>query len=158
RTLMGIGLATFVDPSAAGWEGAEVRVEASGRVTATTGSHSHGQGHETTFAQILSHRLGIPFEQIRIRQGGTAVGPPGQGTFAARSTVLGGTALVQAADTVIAKARRIAAGLLEANPDDVQLEAGRFRVAGEAGRAMSWSEIAAAAYGRGKLPPGETLG
>ncbi|HEY7060551.1 MAG TPA: xanthine dehydrogenase family protein molybdopterin-binding subunit [Chloroflexota bacterium] len=158
RTLMGLGLATFVDPSAAGWESAEVRVEPSGRVTAVTGSTDHGQGHETTWAQILADRLGVPFDHARIRQGDTAVGPPGEGTFAARSTVLGGTSLVQAADAVIDKARRLAAGLLEAAPGDVRLEAGQFRVAGQPERAVGWAQVAAVAYGRGRLPPGETLG
>lgn len=158
RTLLGLGLATFVDPSASGWESGSVRVEPSGRVTATTGSCAHGQGHETTFGQVLSHYLGVPFGEIRIHHGDTAVGPPGVGTFAARSTVLGSTALLQAADTVIAKARRLAAGLLEASADDVRLEDGRFRVAGLAERSVGWPEVAAVAYGRGKLPPGETLG
>ncbi len=157
RTLLGIGLATFVEPSAAGWESGFVRVEPSGRVTAATGSCTHGQGHETTFAQLLADRLGIPFEQIVVRHGDTAVCPPGVGTFGSRSTVLGGTALVQAADQVVAKAKRIAAGLLEANPEDIRLEGGQFRVAG-AERAVSWAQVAAAAYGRGRLPPGETLG
>ncbi len=155
--LLGIGLACFVDPSAAGWEGAHVRVEPSGRITAATGSSAHGQGHETTFAQILSHHLGVPFDRIVIRHGDTAVGPPGVGTFAARSTVLGSSALLQAADSVVAKARRIAAGLLEADPDDVRLQAGQFRVSG-ADRAVGWPEVAVAAYGRGRLPPGEMLG
>jgi carbon-monoxide dehydrogenase large subunit len=158
RTLMGIGIATFVDPSAAGWESAEVRIEPSGRVTAVTGSTDHGQGHETTFTQVLSDRLGVPFDQIRVRQGDTGVGPPGEGTFAARSTVLGGSALVQAADAVLAKARRLAAGLLEADAGDVRLEAGQFRVAGLPERAVRWPQVAAAAYGRGRLAAGETLG
>jgi carbon-monoxide dehydrogenase large subunit len=158
RTLMGIGLATFVDPSAAGWESAEVRVEPSGRVTAITGSTDHGQGHETTWAQILSDRLGIPFEHIRVRQGDTGVGPAGEGTFAARSTVLGGSSLVQAAEAVLSKARRLAAGLLEADAGDVRLQAGRFRVAGQPERAVGWPQVAAAAYGRGRLAPDETLG
>ncbi len=157
RTLLGIGLATFVEPSAAGWESGFVRVEPSGRVTAATGSSAHGQGHETSFAQLLADRLGIPFDQIVVRHGDTAVCPPGVGTFGSRSTVLGGTALVQAADQVVAKAKRIAAGLLEANPEDIRLEGGQFRVAGSE-RAVSWAQVAAAAYGRGRLPPGETLG
>jgi carbon-monoxide dehydrogenase large subunit len=72
--------------------------------------------------------------------------------------VLGGTALVHAADTVIAKAKRIAAAQLEANPDDIQLQAGRFQVAGIADKSVTWAQVAAAAYGRGRLPPGETLG
>ncbi|HZR99737.1 MAG TPA: xanthine dehydrogenase family protein molybdopterin-binding subunit, partial [Chloroflexota bacterium] len=96
RTLMGIGLATFVEPSASGWESGYVRIEPSGRVTAATGSVAHGQGHETSFAQLLSHHLGVPFDQIVIRHGDTAVCPPGVGTFGSRSTVLGGTALLQA--------------------------------------------------------------
>jgi len=158
RTLLGIGLATFVEPSAAGWESGQIRIEPSGRVTAATGSSAHGQGHETSFAQILSHRLGIPFEHIVIRHSDTAVIPPGVGTFGSRSTVLGGTALVQAADSVIDKARRIAAHLLEASPDDVRLEQGSFRIAGVADRAVGWAQVAAAAYGRGPLPPGESMG
>jgi aerobic carbon-monoxide dehydrogenase large subunit len=158
RTLLGIGLATFVEPSASGWESGYVRVESSGRVTAFTGSVAHGQGHETSFAQLLSHYLGVPFEQIVIRHGDTAVCPPGVGTFGSRSTVLGGTALLHASDTVIDKARRIAASLLEAHADDVQLTEGRFRIAGTADRSVGWAEVAAVAYGKGKLPPGETLG
>jgi aerobic carbon-monoxide dehydrogenase large subunit len=158
RTLWGIGLATFTEPSAAGWESGQLRIEASGRVTAATGSSAHGQGHETSFAQLLSHRLGVPFDQIVIRHGDTNVAPPGIGTFGSRSTVLGGTALIQAADQVIAKAKRIAAGLMEASPDDVELQAGTFRVAGVGEKAVTWAQVAAVAYGRGRLPPGETLG
>src|SRR5581483_6684450 len=158
RTLMGIGIASFVEPSAGGWESGLVRVEASGRVTVATGSSAHGQGHETSFAQIAADRLGVPFEHVVIRHGDTAICPPGVGTFGSRSTVLGGTALVQAADAVIAKARRLAAGLLEASPDDVHLENGQFRIAGAPDRAVGWAQVAAVAYGRGKLPPGETLG
>jgi carbon-monoxide dehydrogenase large subunit len=135
-----------------------VRIEPSGRATVATGSAAHGQGHATIFAQIAADRLGIPFERIRVRQNDTATTPPGVGTFGSRSTVLGGTALVQASDDVVAKACRIAAGLLEANPDDVRLEAGQFRIAGVADRAVGWAQVAAVAYGRGKLPPGDTLG
>lgn len=158
RTLLGIGVATFVDPCSAGWESAQVRVEPSGRVTAYTGSTGHGQGQETIFAQILSDRLGIPFEQIVVRQGDTALGPPGEGTFAARSTVLGGSALVQAADIVVERARHLAAGLLEAHFDDVRLTAGRFHTVGDADRAVDWRAVAAAAYGRARLPAGAALG
>jgi len=159
RTLMGVGLASFTEPSAGGWESTQVRIDPSGSVTVATGSSAHGQGHETTFAQIAADRLGVPFEAVVVRHGDTATTPPGVGTFGSRSTVLGGTALVQAADVVIDKAKRIAASLLEANPDDIQLESGRFRVAGAADKAVGWGQIAAAAYGRaGKLPPGESLG
>ncbi len=158
RTLLGIGIASFVEPSGSGWESALVRIEPSGRVTAATGSSAHGQGHETSFAQILSDRLGIPFDQIVIRHGDTAVSPPGVGTFGSRSTVVGGTALINAADLIVAKAKRIAASLLEANPDDVRLEAGRFRIAGVADKSVTWAQVAAVAYGRGRLPPGETMG
>jgi carbon-monoxide dehydrogenase large subunit len=159
RTLLGIGLATFTEPSAAGWESGQVRIEASGRVTAATGSSAHGQGHQTSFAQILSHKLGIPFEQIVVRQNDTAVIPPGVGTFGSRSTVLGGTALLNASDGVIDKAKRIAAHLLEASPEDVQLQEGQFSIAGVGDRAIGWAQVAAAAYGRsGPLPPGETIG
>jgi carbon-monoxide dehydrogenase large subunit len=159
RTLLGVGLASFVEPSAGGWESTHVRIDPSGSVTIATGSSAHGQGHETTFAQIAADRLGIPFEQIVVRHGDTAMTPPGVGTFGSRSTVLGGTALVLAADEVVAKAKRIAAGLLEANAADVRLEGGRFVVAGAPEKAVTWGQVAACAYGRaGRLPPGESLG
>ncbi|MBX5491416.1 MAG: molybdopterin-dependent oxidoreductase [Chloroflexi bacterium] len=158
RTLLGIGLASFVEPSAGGWESGAVRVEPSGDVTVATGSSAHGQGHETSFAQIVADRLGVPFERVIVRRSDTAVTPPGVGTFGSRSTVLGGSALVQAADQVLEKARRIAAGLLEASPDDIRLEQGRFQVAGAPERHVTWAQVAAAAYGRGRLPPGETPG
>jgi carbon-monoxide dehydrogenase large subunit len=159
RTLLGVGLASFVEPSAGGWESTHVRIDPSGSVTIATGSSAHGQGHETTFAQIAADRLGIPFEQIVVRHGDTAMTPPGVGTFGSRSTVLGGTALVLAADEVVAKAKRIAAGLLEANAADVRLESGRFVVAGAPEKAVTWGQVAACAYGRaGRLPPGESLG
>jgi len=158
RTLLGVGLATFVESSASGWESGHVRVEASGRVTATTGSSAHGQGHETAFAQILSDRLGVPFERIAIRHSDTSITPPGIGTFGSRSAVVGGTALLQAADQVVAKAKRIAAGLLEASPDDVQVADGRFQIAGAPDKVVAWAQVAAVTYGRGRLPPDETLG
>jgi len=158
RTLLGIGLASFVEPSAGGWESGFVRVEPSGHVTVATGSSAHGQGHETSFAQIVADRLGVPFEQVLVRRSDTAVTPPGVGTFGSRSTVLGGSALVQAADQVLEKARRIAAGLLEASPDDVVLAHGRFQVAGAPERYVTWAQVAAAAYGRGRLPPGLPMG
>lgn len=158
RTLLGIGLASFVEPSAGGWESGFVRVEPSGHVTVATGSSAHGQGHETTFAQIVADRLGVPFEQVLVRRSDTAVTPPGVGTFGSRSTVLGGSALVQAADAVLEQARRIAAALLEASPQDIGLERGRFQVAGAPDRYVTWAQVAAAAYGRGRLPAGVPMG
>jgi carbon-monoxide dehydrogenase large subunit len=158
RTLLGVGLASFVDSSAVGWESGHVRVEPSGRVIATTGASAHGQGHETTFAQILADRLGVDFDRIVIRHGDTTVTPPSVGTFGSRSLVLAGGALVEAADEVLAKARRIVAGVLEAAPADVHLADGRFRVSGTPDRTVTWAQVAAAAYGRGRLPPGERLG
>jgi carbon-monoxide dehydrogenase large subunit len=158
RTLLGVGLASFVDSSAVGWESGHVRVEPSGHVIATTGASAHGQGHETTFAQVLADRLGVDFDRIVIRHGDTTVTPPSVGTFGSRSLVLAGGALIEAADEVLAKARRIAAGLLEAAPADLHLAGGRFRVAGTPDRTVTWAQVAAAAYGRGKLPPGERLG
>jgi carbon-monoxide dehydrogenase large subunit len=158
RTLLGIGLASFVEPSAGGWESGFVRVEPSGHVTVATGSSAHGQGHETSFAQIVADRLGVPFEQVLVRRSDTAATPPGVGTFGSRSTVLGGSALVQAADAVLEQARRIAAALLEASPQDVVLEHGRFQVAGAPDRYVTWAQVAAAAYGRGRLPAGVPMG
>jgi carbon-monoxide dehydrogenase large subunit len=153
--LYGVGVATYVEPSAAGWESGAVRVERSGRVTVTTGSCASGQGHETTFAQIVADRIGVRPDEIRVRAGITDGAPQGIGTSGSRSTVLGGSALVRASERVVDKGRQVAAALLEANVDDVVFDRARgFHVVGAPHRALGWAEIAGAAYGRGGLPGG----
>lgn len=157
--LMGIGLSTFIEPSGgANWESGQVRIEPSGQVVACTGSSPHGQGHETAFAQVVADRLGVRMEEVVVRHGDTAVSPPGVGTFGSRSAILGGSALYEASGRVVEKARRIAAYLLEAAPDDVELVGGRFRVVGAPDRSVGWAEVASAAYGGERLLPGEELG
>src|SRR5207237_304402 len=151
--LAGVGVACYVEPTAAGYESGHVHVEASGRVTAFSGSHPQGQGHQTTFAQIVSDTLGVPFDDVAVRQGDTAAGPPGTGTGGSKSTALGGTALFQASERVLDKARRIAAHLLEAAPDDLVRADGGFSVAGAPSRRIEWAKVAQTAYG-GSLPPG----
>jgi carbon-monoxide dehydrogenase large subunit len=155
--LVGIGLAVYVEPSALGWESGLVRVEADGRVTAVTGSSAHGQGHETTFAQVLADRLGVDPEAITVRHGDTAQIPTGVGTFGSRSVALGGGALAHAAEAVVAKARRLAGQLLEAHADDVRLSPGGFGVAGVPDRFVGWTEVARLAW-TGPLPSGEERG
>jgi carbon-monoxide dehydrogenase large subunit len=150
---VGVGIATYIEPTAAGWESGHVRVEPSGSVVAHSGSSPQGQGHATSFAQIVAERLGVPFEQVTIRQGDTAAGPPGIGTFGSRSTTLGGSALHQASGRVLEKAREIAAHLLEVAPADVVPSPAGFAVAGAPGREVAWSRVAQAAYGGG-LPTG----
>ena len=141
---MGIGLACFIDkagtgPSAnlamrgglhGGWESAIVRVHSDGKVTVLAGSHSHGQGHDITFAQIAADRLGLDIDDIRLVEGDTDRIPFGNGTWGARSTSVAGTAIFRAADRVIAKARQIAAEALECGTDDIVHDRGRFCVRG----------------------------
>jgi aerobic carbon-monoxide dehydrogenase large subunit len=162
--LMGIGLACFIDkagtgPSAnlakrgglhGGWESAIVRVHSDGKVTVFAGSHSHGQGHDITFAQIAADRLGIDIDDIRVVEGDTDRIPFGNGTWGARSTSVAGTAVLRASDRIVAKARQIAAEALECAIDDIVHENGRFRVRGT-DRAISFAEIADAAYHGAKL-------
>ena len=112
------------------FEAGEVRVHPTGTVTVFTGSHSHGQGHETTFAQIVAAKLGIPVENIEIVHGDTGRVPFGMGTYGSRSLSVGGTAIVKAVDKVIAKGKKIAAHLLEAADTDIEFENGVFKVAG----------------------------
>ncbi len=152
--LLGIGVASYVEPTGGGWESGRVRVEPDGRVVAITGSVGQGQDHETTFAQIVADRLGVRFGDVQVRQGDTADGLPGVGTFGSRSTALGGGALAVVADEVYERARRIAAHLLEAAPADVVARDGRFSVVGVSSgdRSIAWSDVAAAATG-GDLPP-----
>jgi len=157
--LRGIGIATYIEacglaPSAvvgslgarAGlFESAAVRVHPTGSVSVLTGSHSHGQGHETTFAQLVSDGLGIPIESIEIVHGDTAKIPYGMGTYGSRSIAVGGTAIVKAMDKVIAKGRKIAAHLLEASEADVEFKDGAFTVAGT-DRSKTLGEVALTAY------------
>jgi carbon-monoxide dehydrogenase large subunit len=157
--LMGIGLATFIEPSAgAGFESGVVRIEQTGKVTAVTGSSAHGQGHETTFAQVLSDRLGVPMSDIVVLHGDTLGVPQAVGTFGSRSTALGGSALVMAAERVVDKARRMAAHLLEASPADIAVHDGRFSIAGATDRSVGWPDLAAAAYSSLDLPDGDEPG
>src|SRR5262245_8354656 len=152
--IVGIGVAKYVEPSALGWESGQVRVEATGAVLAVTGSSAHGQGHETTFAQIVADELGVHPDVVTVRHGDTHGAPQGIGTFGSRSTALGGSALALAARDVRDKARRMAAGLLEAAAQDVVPVEGGFGVVGAPGRQVTWARVAEHAYRGQGLPQG----
>jgi carbon-monoxide dehydrogenase large subunit len=127
------------------YEVGEVRVNPTGGVTVFTGSHSHGQGHETTFSQVVASRLGIPLDSVEIVHGDTGRIPFGMGTYGSRSLAVGGTAIVKALDKVLAKGKKIAAHLLEAAEADIEFKDGKFTVAGT-DRSKSFGEVALAAY------------
>jgi aerobic carbon-monoxide dehydrogenase large subunit len=135
------------------WESAEVRVNAVGTIEVLTGSHSHGQGHETTFAQLVAGRLGVPMESISIVHGDTDKVQMGMGTYGSRSGAVGMSAIVKALDKVEAKARKIAAHLLEADESDIVIENGELKVAGT-DKALPWFQMALAAYTAHNLPAG----
>ena len=157
--LMGIGVATYVESTnVLGWESGVVRVERSGKVTAITGSSPHGQGHETTFAQIIADHLGVPFEDVVVRHGDTLGAPQSIGTFGSRSAGLGGSSLAQASGEVREKGRRLAARLLEASPEDLQLVRGGFQVKGVPEKTIGWDRIGEFAHRGMGLPPQETPG
>ena len=157
--LRGLGYAAYIEAcgiapsSVAGalgaraglFEAGEVRVHPTGTVTVFTGAHSHGQGHETTFAQVVADRLGIPLEDVDIQHGDTDKIPFGMGTYGSRSLAVGGTAIIKALDKVIAKGRKIAAHLLEASEADIEFDNGEFRVAGT-DRKKTFAEVALTAY------------
>ena len=136
------------------YESATVRVNATGGIVVMTGSHSHGQGHETSFAQVISDMIGIPADQVEIVHGDTANTPMGMGTYGSRSIAVGGSAMVGAARKVIDKATKIAAHLLEAAPEDVELSEGRFSVKGT-DRSVAWGDVTLAAYVPHNYPLGE---
>ncbi len=165
---LGLGISTFTEmcglaPSrvlgslsygAGGWENASVRVLATGKVEVVTGASAHGQGHETAFSQIAADRLGVPFEDVEIIHGDTQSAPKGLDTYGSRSLTVGGIAIVQAADKVIEKARRIAAHLLEAGEDDLEFAGGTFAVKGAPGSSISLGDIAFATFTAHNLPEG----
>src|SRR5947208_3027964 len=157
--IVGVGVASYIEPAALGWESGSLKVERSGRVTAITGSSAHGQGHETTFAQIVADHLGVTPDDVVVVHGDTRSGPEGFGTFGSRSVALGGGALARVAGDVREKGRRIAAKLLEAAAPDVVNVPGGFQVVGVPQRRVTWKEVASAAYAGGQaLPAGETPG
>ena len=127
------------------FEAGEVRVHPTGSVTVFTGSHSHGQGHETTFAQVVATRLGIPIENVDVVHGDTGRVLFGMGTYGSRSLAVGGTAIVKALDKIVAKGKKIAAHLLEAAESDIEFKDGKFTVAGT-DRSKTFGEVALTAY------------
>lgn len=169
---MGIGLSSYVEvcgiaPSpAAGamglqagqWEAATVRVLATGKVVVLTGASPHGQGEETTFAQMVGEQLGVPVEDVDVVHGDTGAIQMGWGTYGSRSTAVGGTAIFKATNKVVDKAKRIAAHLLEASPEDIVFDQGRFHVAGSPQKAMTIQDIALQANVAWNLPEGMTPG
>ncbi len=153
--LVGIGVATYIEPAGSqAWENAAVSVTPQGRVVIRTGSTSHGQGHDTTFAQIAAEALQIPIEAISIEQGDSARLTKGMGTFGSRSTTIGGSALWSVLQTVKTKMVKIAAHLLEAAEGDIRWGEGRLSVQGAPARALTFQEVAAAAHTPSGLPPG----
>ena len=127
------------------YESATVRVNATGSISVFTGSHSHGQGHETTFAQVVAEMIGIDAGQVEIVHGDTSNTPMGMGTYGSRSLAVGGSALVKATGKIITKAKKIAAHLLEAAEGDIELKDGRFTVAGT-DKGVDWAGVTLAAY------------
>jgi carbon-monoxide dehydrogenase large subunit len=161
--LVGLGLAMYVEvcgvgPSAfmatGGWEHSQVTVERDGRITAGTGASPHGQGNETTFAQMLADQFGVPFEHITIHHGDTAVVKQGIGTFGSRSQAVGGTALLMAGTKVKVKMAKFAAELLEAAEQDLVFENGTIAVKGAPSSAKTFADVAAYAYRPVPLPKG----
>lgn len=164
---LGIGVSTFTEmcglaPSrvlgslnygAGGWEHAAIRMLPTGRVEVVTGSSSHGQGHETAWSQIVADRLGVPFEDVEVLHGDTQTSPRGLDTYGSRSLAVGGVAVVKAAEKVIAKARPIAAHMMECSEDDLEFAEGRFRVRGTE-KAVGMSDIALAVFTAADLPEG----
>ncbi|HUT48089.1 MAG TPA: xanthine dehydrogenase family protein molybdopterin-binding subunit [Alphaproteobacteria bacterium] len=152
--LRGLGVANVIEQAAGrNDEGAEIRFDQGGSVTVLVGTHSHGQGHETVFRQLISERLGLDFEQIRYVQGDTDLVPHGHGTFGSRSAALGGSAINIAADRIIEKGREIAAHGLEASVADIEFAGRSFKIAGT-DRAMPIEEVARRAFLPQLLPPG----
>ncbi|HZP47041.1 MAG TPA: xanthine dehydrogenase family protein molybdopterin-binding subunit [Vicinamibacterales bacterium] len=161
--LVGLGLSMYVEvcglgPSAAlptgGWEHAQVTVERDGRISATTGASPHGQGNETTFAQMIADQFGVPIEHVSILHGDTGVVKQGIGTFGSRSQAVGGTAIHLAGGKVKSKMAKFAAALMEASEDDLVFENGTIAVKGAPASAKPFAAVAAYAYVPVPLPPG----
>ena len=161
--LFGVGVSTYVEicamgPSASmpagGWEWGCVRMEISGKVTVITGVSPHGQGQETSFAQIAADRLGVPIEDVVVLHGDTNVAHYGRDTYGSRGTAVGGTAIVMCIDKIVGKAKTLAAHLFETTADHVEFAKGIFSAPGVTNREIAWAELAAEAYVAKNLPVG----
>ncbi|QSE90217.1 xanthine dehydrogenase family protein molybdopterin-binding subunit [Rhodococcus pseudokoreensis] len=164
---LGIGVSTFTEmcglaPSrtlgalaygAGGWEHAAIRMLPTGKVEVVTGSSAHGQGHETAWSQVVADQLGVPFEDVEVLHGDTQTSPRGMDTYGSRSLAVGAIAVVKAAEKVIAKARPIAAHLMECAEDDLEFTDGRFRVKGTE-KAVGIADVALAVFAAHDLPDG----
>jgi carbon-monoxide dehydrogenase large subunit len=160
---MGIGLSSYVEicamgPSSAlpggGWESGSIRIERTGKVTVLTGASPHGQGQETTFAQIVADEFGIEPDDVVTIHGDTARVAAGIGTFGSRGTAVGGTAIYMAAQDLKEKMKKIAAHLLESAPDKIEFGIGKLMVKGEPARSIKFTDVVTTAYNAVRLPPG----
>jgi aerobic carbon-monoxide dehydrogenase large subunit len=165
---LGIGLSTYIEacglaPSAvvgslgagAGlWESAKLRVHPTGSVTVYTGSSAHGQGHHTTFSQIVSEKLGLPLDKIDVIHGDTREVQFGMGTYGSRSAAVGGSAIAKSADKIVEKCKKIAAHLLEAAEEDIVFEDGKFSVRGVPAKSKAWGDVVLMAYLAHNVPAG----
>ncbi|WP_052665307.1 xanthine dehydrogenase family protein molybdopterin-binding subunit [Nitriliruptor alkaliphilus] len=163
---LGIGISTFTEmcglaPSrvlgslsygAGGWEHASVRMLPTGKVEVITGTSPHGQGHVTAWSQIAADQLGVPYEDVEVRHGDTAIAHKGMDTYGSRSLVVGGYAVVSACDKVVAKARKVAAHLLEAAEDDLEFDAGTFSVRGSPDASTTIQDVALAVFAAHDYP------
>ncbi|HZO71898.1 MAG TPA: molybdopterin cofactor-binding domain-containing protein [Ktedonobacteraceae bacterium] len=161
--LMGIGISSYIEICGFGpkgsapvglYESARIRVEQSGTVMVYTGSSPHGQGEETTFAQIVAEEFSIPIENILIMHGDTDSTPEGRGTYGSRTTAVGGSAVFNGVQRLKEKMKQIAAHMLEASPSDINLEDGKFSVAGTPQKSVTFTEVATAANLSNTLAPG----
>ena len=161
--LFGIGVSTYVEicalgpskiMSAGGWEWGCVRIEISGKVTVITGATPHGQGQETSFAQITADWLGVPIEDIVVLRGDTATAHFGRDTYGSRATALGGSAIVMSIEKIVEKAKTLAAALLKSTPKEIEFKDGKFFVNGDGKNALGWGQLASEAYIAKNLPPG----
>ncbi len=165
---LGVGFSTYIEacsiaPSkvvgalgagAGLYESGKVRVHPTGMVTVYTGSHSHGQGHETTFAQLVADELQIPMDQVEVVHGDTGAIPFGMGTYGSRSASVGGTALHMSVNKIKEKGKKIAAHLLEASPSDIEYTGGQFHVRGAPGKAVPFGAVSLTAYVPHNYPEG----
>ena len=171
KPLLGVGFSCWIEIAAFGppgslegfghlgsWESAQVRIQPDGSAIIYTGASPHGQGTVTTLAQIAADELGIDFDRISVRHGDTATVVQGIGTMGSRITAIAGESVKQASAAVVAEARQVAAHLLEANPDDLEVAGDAFGVAGSPDRSVSWAEVATASFQDLQLPEGMAPG